>query len=340
MRPEPDVEAVSLEEKLAFLREPRNYPEPTSGVRAIETHISWVFLTDRHAYKLKKPVATPYLDFRTLAARRRDCEEEVRLNRRLAPGVYLGVVALWRGPAGLAWEGEGAVVEWLVKMRRLPEARMLDRLVAARAVGEAEVHGLGVYLARFYARAACEPMNAAAYAAKLLQRIELNAEALQDAAFGLDVGRMAGLADRQRAWLAGHADVIAARVACGRIVEGHGDLRPEHVCMLDPPVVFDCLEFHRDFRIVDPVDELGSLAVDCERLGDPRLGEVLLAAYAEASGDAWPEGLLHFYASCQAALRARLAILHLREPGRGSPEGWRALAQAYGVLAEDHIARA
>ncbi len=117
--------------KVAFLSRPGSYPEPTARVDTIETHMSWVFLTDRQAWKLKKPVRTTWLDFTTAAARRRNCEAELRLNRRLATDVYLEIVPLALDDGGRLRLGDGGgVIDWLVRMRRLPAARMLDRLIA------------------------------------------------------------------------------------------------------------------------------------------------------------------------------------------------------------------
>lgn len=330
-----------LADKVRFLMQPGTYAEPTSAVEAIETHMSWVFLTDAFAYKLKKPVRYDYLDFSTPEARRSDCEEELRLNRRLAPDVYLEVVALcWRPAAGLSLRGEGEPVDWLVKMRRLPQARMLDVLSRQRVVTQDEVRGVAHLLATFYASAPREDMSASAYRERLAGQIAMNQRELSEPAFGLDRARVIRVADAQRAFLREQAALCDARVAAGLIVEGHGDLRPEHVCLLPRPVVIDCLEFKRDFRIVDPLDELAGLALHCEHLGMPEVGRWLLAGYAEASGDQWPQALLRFYQSGRALLRARLAIWHLRDDGQQMREKWLPVANQYLELAERHIAQA
>jgi aminoglycoside phosphotransferase family enzyme len=335
----PDVpeQAVTLEAKLGFLARPDTYPEEPSRVETVETHMSWVFLTDTHAYKLKKPVRYAYLDFSTAEARRLDCELEVRLNRRLAADVYLGVMALARDTEGrLSLGGAGAPVDWLVRMRRLPADRMLDHLLRHGGVGQPEIARLAHRLARFYAAAATEPITPVAYRQSLSERIENNLRELARPEFALSGDLLAGLARLQTEFLHSHAEWFDSRVRQGRIVEGHGDLRPEHVCLLAEPVVIDCLEFRREYRILDPADELGYLALECERLQASRVGGWLLEGYGAASGDIPPAGLLHFHQSCRAVLRAKLALWHLRDDGRHPPDKWVATAADYLEWAQRH----
>src|SRR5574341_2429097 len=133
-----------IREKVAFLSKPESYPAPTRTVETKETHMSWVFLTDTQAWKLKKPVRLDYLDFSDPEARRRNCEQEVRLNRRLAPEVYLGIAPLILDRQGkMRLEGEGEPIDWLVVMRRLPAARLLDRAIADQTVSEADARKVG-----------------------------------------------------------------------------------------------------------------------------------------------------------------------------------------------------
>ena len=333
--------APSLADKVAFLKQTSSYPESTTQVGVVETHMSWVFLTDAFAYKLKKPVRYDYLDFSSLEARRLDCEAELRLNRRLATEVYLGVVPLlMSADGGLSLSGEGQPADWLVKMRRLPTERMLDTLIRQRAVSEDAIRELAQKLAAFYAGAQPEPMYVEEYRQRLAGQIADSLRELSKPEFNLPQERLLRIAEKQSACLQQQAALLDERVAHGRIVEGHGDLRPEHVCLLPEPVVVDCLEFKRDFRILDPLDELGYLALECERLGMPEIGVWLLAGYAEASGDRWPLPLLHFYQSCRASLRAKLAIWHLCDDGRHPPQKWVRAAHEYLDLAERHIEQA
>ncbi len=333
----PEQVAVSLEAKLGFLGRPDAYPEAPSRVDAVETHMSWVFLTDAHAYKLKKPVRYDYLDFSTVEARRLDCVVEVRLNRRLAPEIYLGVVPLAVDAAGrLSLGGAGDTVDWLVRMRRLPADCMLDHLLRKGAVEHADIIQLARRLARFYALLPAEPFTSGAYRQSLAGRIKDNLRELGSPEFGLPRKVLAGLARFQLDFLQRHAEWFDQRVQAGRILEGHGDLRPEHVGLLAEPVVIDCLEFKREYRILDPADEMAYLALECERLHAPHVARWLLDGYAEASGDAPPAALLHFYQSCRAMLRAKLALWHLRDDGRHPPEKWLATASDYLERAQRH----
>jgi uncharacterized protein len=327
--------------KVEFLQRPDSYPDAPSRVEAVETHMSWVFLTETHAYKLKKAVRHSYLDFSTIEARRLDCEAEVRLNRRLAADIYLGVVPLVLNAEGrLRLGGSGESVDWLVKMRRLPAERMLDQLIRNGAVKQIEIRHLSHWLARFYGSATPDSTTPEAYRQDLAERIADNLRELSSPEFRLSKDVPEGLARRQLSFMETHADLFDQRVRQGHIIEGHGDLRPEHVCLLAEPVIIDCLEFNRRFRIVDPADELGYLALECERLRAPEVGRWLLESYKEASGDAPPDALFHFYQSFRAVLRAKLAIWHLRDEGRHRPDKWEATAKQYLNLAQLHIGQA
>jgi aminoglycoside phosphotransferase family enzyme len=327
--------SVGLAESVDFLKRPRSYPERTAAVEAVETHLAWVFLTDRYAYKLKKPARYAFLDFGTLGARRHDAEEEVRLNRRLAPDVYLGVVALvmdHRG--GLALEEEGEPVEWLVKMRRLPRARMLDAAIAADTVDDAGLQAVAELLAGFYRTADRVAVTPAAYHRRFQEEIAADARAAAEPRYGLPRTVIDATAVALRRFLERQSALLEARAASGRIVEGHGDLRPEHVCLGPPPVIIDCVEFNRDFRILDPVDELAYLGMECARLGAEGIGATLLARYSALTGDSPPEELVRFYKGVRAMLRAKLAAWHLDDRTVRYPSQWFNRARAYLALAE------
>jgi len=325
----------TLAEKVAFLRRPEAYAGAPSRVEAIETHMSWVFLTGDLAYKLKKPVRYRYFDFRGLAGRRRNCEAEVRLNRRLAPSVYLGIVPLVVDADGkLRLEGEGGIVDWLVRMRRLPSERMLDRAIRDGTVQPAQLERVAVLLADFFRTADRVAIHPRTFRRRIADGIAESAAELLDTAFDLPAARVVRVRDTLDRTLALEAALFDRRVAAGRVVEGHGDLRPEHVCLGPDPTVIDCLEFRRELRILDWADELAFLAMECERLGSPATGATILDACCRHLGDAPPPSLIRFYKAQRAFLRARLAILHLRDHEVRNVRIWRPRALEYLSLAE------
>jgi aminoglycoside phosphotransferase family enzyme len=337
---EPVTGDPGLGAKVAFLSSPGNYPEATRGVDTVETHMSWVFLTERHAWKLKKPVRQPYLDFSTEAARRHFCAEEVRLNQRLSRDVYLGVVPLAVGPDGrLRIGGGGTVVDWLVKMRRLPAERMLDRVIRAGAACADDVRGVVDLLGRFYAECAPVAMPPGEYSSRFAADIAGNLRELARPEFALPIAMVEPACGRQRSFLGRAAPLLEARMRDGHVIEGHGDLRPEHVCLERDPQIIDCLEFSRDFRLLDAADELGFLALECERLGAGWMKRVVFERYAELCHDAPPPALVHFYQSHRACMRAKIAIWHLKEPERSDGGKWTAQAHEYLRLADSHSAQ-
>jgi aminoglycoside phosphotransferase family enzyme len=331
---------VPLPDKVRFLRRPDSYPERPQLVEVKESHMSWVFLTEAHAYKLKKPVRYSYLDYSTLAARAANCAAEVHLNRRFAPEVYLGVVPLTLDPSGhLRLGGAGPTCDWLVKMVRLPAERTLEAEIARDEVDEAQLRQAVHVLTRVYRRAVPVDITAEAYRTRFQNDIGENLAELTDPVFELSSDLPGIVATAQRRFLETSAGLLDARVEAGRIVEGHGDLRPEHIYLVDPPIVMDCLEFNRDLRLLDPVDELAYLAVECHRLNAPHLGDLVLATYRADTGDVPPARLIDFYGSVRAMLRAKLAIWHLKDEQRSDAEEWRARTMRYLYIAADHAAK-
>lgn len=334
-----DSNQCSIQEKIEFLSWPDAYPaEHPDRVEVVETHMSWVFLTDFYVYKLKKPVRYSFLDFSTLEARGRDCAAEVRLNRRLAPDTYLGALPLHLDTKGGLTLGDGGtVVDWVVHMRRLPADRMLDRVIEEHRLARGDLDRVAWHLADFYAR--CEPVRGSPerYRRHLLRAVRDNLDAVSEPVHEQDQDRIRRILEAQTELLTRCASQFEERAAQGHIVEGHGDLRPEHVCLEQPPVIFDCLEFSRRLRTQDSVDDMGSLAMECDRLGAPQVGQALFQAYGERTGD-WPEEeMINFYKSCQACLRAKLALWHIFELPRHEWQPWREKAEGYLELAEGYL---
>jgi aminoglycoside phosphotransferase family enzyme len=323
---------IALADKIEFLSAIESYlTERPEVVEARETHMSWVFLTYHFAYKLKKPVRHPLIDLRSLGARRRNCLIEIRLNRRLAPDVYLGIEPLTFAAdgGGLQIAGAGSVIEWLVAMRRLPETLMLDWALRNGGPERAELDRLAHKLVRFYQMLAPEPIEPAARWCWFEREIELCSQELRRTEFALDDARIESLAGRLTDFPRARPQMLIDRHREGRIVEGHGDLRPEHICLEREPVIIDCLEFSRRLRIVDPADELAFLALECAMSGEPKVGVRLQRSYEALTGDRPPEPLIAWYAGFRSLLRARLMAVHSLEPGSRTPQEWLAKSNRY-----------
>lgn len=329
----------TLAEKIDFLRNPGSYPGGAAAVETVETHMSWVFLAEDRAYKLKKPVRYEFLDFSTPEKRREDCRAEVRLNRRLAPGVYLGVTALTLREGELALDGGGRPVDWLTRMVRLPRDLMLDHSIRRGRVDEDRLREAARRLGRFYRDAEPVSLDLAEFVDRLRALVTENREELTRPEFGLETDRADGVGKVLERYLDEREEDVRARIRAGRVVEGHGDLRPEHVCLREEPVFIDCIEFEREFRIVDPVDELAFLGVECELLGAPGVGRTFMEEYRTLTDDAPPRGLVEFYRSHRAYLRAKLTIWHVRDDGvtDADRERWRGRTREYLDLAAAHL---
>lgn len=298
--------AVDIAAKVAFLRRPSNHPEQPSEIIVIETHFAWVFMGDRVVRKLKKPIRTDWLDFSTLECRLAACAAEVTLNRPLAPDVYRGVEQLVLSEDGeLALDRPGRTVDAVVVMRRLPAARSLGRLAAS--VVPADLDPLVDRLVSFYG----EGMLSAADPQARLDQV---AASLGNLAARFRAGPLrcrAGLLTRLETFAATVRPLLAERAATGRVVDAHGDLRPEHVYLTQPPRVLDRLEFGPAYRAIDWLEDTALLAVDLERQGQGWIGDFLMRRIAAGLGDRPPHVLWCFYRAWRAVLRAQLAVEHI-----------------------------
>lgn len=326
-----------LAAKVAFLRQPGSYPEATSAVVAVETHMSWLFLTDSHAYKLKKPFRRNGIDYSTPAMRRLNCKRELRLNRRLAEDIYLDVLALSVDARGrLSLDGDGRRIDWLVRMRRLPSGRTLEHGLRAGVADEAEARRIVERLIPFFDAAPSARWTPTSYRRRLVTAIADAAAQSRRPEFGLHREEVDWLAAMLCEFVATGAAVLEPRAA--RVVEGHGDLRPEHIYLGAPLMVIDCIEFQRALRLHDPVDELAFLAMECDRCGHPEFDAWLFAAYAAGSRDRPPRPLIEFYKAYNAFKRARIAVWHIEDPETGAPEHWIASANDYLSRARHYLA--
>jgi len=305
---------------LPDLRDPACYPHPAERVEVIETHISRVFLAGEYAYKLKKPVRLPFLDFSTLAARHFYCEEELRLNRRTAPGLYLGVVPITGSFAAPRVGGAGDAIEYALKMQRFPQQALADRMAKRGELGAGQIDALAAVVAAFHAAIPAAPAESAfgapeQVAAPALANFEQLAEMAADA-------RDAMRLERLRAWTQGESarlrEVFAGRKRDGFVRECHGDLHLGNIVFLDRrPVPFDCIEFSPELRWIDVMNEVAFLVMDLLEHGLDALAWRFLNAYLETTGDYAGVRVLRYYLVYRAMVRAKIARIRARQTGTG-----------------------
>ena len=252
-------------EEVELLSRGSTYGEKTGSVERLETHISWLFLTKRRVYKLKKPVRFDFLDYGTVQRRKRACEAEVQLNRRLAPHTYLGVMPLIRSPRGrLQLGGYGTPVDWVVVMRRLDADQSLDALIRSGRVTHQQVDQLATRLSDFYRQLPPLTIRAQEYRQRIEEHVRANHRSVLEAAGELDIEAVKRVYAGQRRVLTLTPEWLENRACDGRIVEGHGDLRPDHIYFQPGPIVIDCVEFNSELRQLDVLDELSFLAMECD----------------------------------------------------------------------------
>lgn len=295
-----------------------------------ETHLSWLVFGRDDVFKVKKALADRVLGYATPAQRAARCRAEVVLNRRLAGRIYRGVVTVRRHPAaGLTLERHGEPVETVVRMRRLPAEACLTHALGRNTLAADSASAVAGRIAAFHAELA--PAAPPLSPAILHRRIAADARAVAARRYGLDRGRVLRLGHAAARLARDRAPVLAERLRLGRVVDGHGDLRPEHVYLLPAPVVIDCLEFSRALRVRDVVDEMALLVMECERLGAETTGRQLRQAYVTAADEDPDDGLWALFMARRALLWARLALAHLDRDARRDRDRW--VHRAYQYLA-------
>lgn len=302
--------------------------QPYADVR--ETHSGVVVLLGDLAYKLKKPIVLPFLDFSTPARRREACEREVTLNRRLAPDVYLGVAAL---------ETPNGVAEPMVLMRRMPDERRLSRVIDT-PTGPEEVRAIARLMAQFHAQAdRGRQISAAGGRERVRARWRRNldeAAALPSGPLGSDL--LDAIRARVETYLAGRSPLFDERVEQEKVIDGHGDLLADDIfCLADGPRVLDCLEFDDRLRYVDQIDDIACLAMDLLRLGHADAAAQLVHWYREFSADQPPQSLVHHYIAYRAFMRAKVTAVREQDPTASLHSPSTEDAVELGTLALSHL---
>lgn len=333
------METTSL---IRALRDPRAYPFPAGEVEVLQTHASVLFFAGERVYKVKKPVDLGFLDFSTVERRLHFCQEEVRLNAALAPGVYLRVATIARGEDGvLRIDGPGTAVEHAVEMVRLPRERMLDRALESGGPEARVLDELIERLATFHGAASTGPGvdesgTPEAIARKVLTNLEqAGAHAGKipdepgDDAPVLSPKQLGHLQSWSRAFLEKHRGLLEARVRERRIREGHGDLHAGNICLSERGLlIYDRIEFRRDFRCLDVAAEVAFLAMDLDARGRRDLAGAVVEGYAARTHDPGLARVQALYRSHFAAVRGKVAAIRANEAEVDEPARRQAWAEA------------
>ncbi len=306
---------------VAALQNPRIYPEKPAEIDLVQTHISAIFFSGEHVYKVKKPVNFGFLDFTTLEKRRYYCQQEVDLNRRLAKEVYLGVVEVrfHQGRVSIG-EGPGEVVEYAVKMKRLPQDCMMDQWLAKGAITPEVVDRIAAKLANFHAQAATGlEISKFGNVHAIRGNVEENfSQTEKYVGSALTPGLYGEIIKANRRFLACHLPLFNKRIADGKIRDCHGDLHLQHICLGEEIVIFDCIEFNQRFRYSDVAADIAFLLMDLDYHQQPLLSAQLASHYLRVSQD-WPlHLLLDFYKSYRAYVRAKVTSFRLDDPNLSS----------------------
>ncbi len=332
---------TQLPQMIQALLDPKAYPDKTERVELSQTQMSFVFLTDDYVYKVKKPVNLGYLDYTTLDKRQFYCQQELTLNRRLCPEVYLGVVPIIQDKYSTFIERQGEVIEYAVKMRRLPQEAMMDTLLAHNQVSPEMLNSIAQKLVQFHRKAAT---NADISAFGSLDTIRQNTDenfSQTEKYIGNTISqtqhqRIKDYTDRV---LKENAHLFHKRVADSRIRDCHGDLHAAHICLINGICIYDCIEFNDRFRYCDVASEVAFLAMDLDHYGRADLSRIFVSDYVSLSQDREITELLNFYLCYRAYVRGKVNCFKLDDPHVPEAEktGVSATAKSYFKLAESYI---
>jgi len=334
---------MDTQELQKALMNPAVYPDRPKQVSFTETHISLLFFTGKHAYKIKKPVNFGFLDFTTLEKRKHFCGLEVRLNRRLSRNIYLAVVAIRQRGRDIVLGNRGRTIEYAVKMNQIPEDRLMDRLLDRGLVTPDMVAEVATRLADFYGGAETnERIRGFARPERLRQDTDENFEQTEKY-IGTTISREQ-FEEIQRAtdsFLVRKGEVFFQRIDGDWIRDCHGDLRLEHIFFGDEISILDCIEFNERFRYTDVSADIGFLAMDLDFRGRTDLGDYLIQQYAERSGDRGVYLVLDFYKCYRAYVRGKVESFRLDDANIEKEEKRKALSRAvkYFGLAQQYARR-
>ena len=301
---------------IQYLQQESGYPHPAADINLVQTHISFVLLAGDYVYKWKKPVDFGFLDFSTLEKRKYYCEQELLLNRRLCPDLYEQIVTINKDGDSFCLNGSGEIIEYGIRMARMPEDRMMGRVMAAGELGRDHLDAIINQLVPFYESAAGgetiqEFGLASSVAVNVLENFDqtenfVGQGALTKEQFDVIVGY-------SKEFLS-HEDRFQARIDAGKIRDCHGDMHSANICLADPVYIFDCIEFNERFRYTDVAADVAFLAMDLDFHGETGLSNYFIEQFAEKSGDTGLLDMLNFYKCYRTYVRAKIALFTASDP--------------------------
>jgi len=330
-----------LPEMVQALLDPKAYPDTSQRVELVQTQMSFVFLTDNYVYKVKKPVNLGYLDYTTPERRHFYCQREIELNRRLCPDVYLSVVPITQDKGNIIAGGRGEVIEYAVKMRRLPQGAMMDVLLTQNQVSAEMVGSVARRLAEFHQKA---ETNATISTFGNLDTIIQNTNenfTQTEKYIGITISRekYQHIKEYTDSFIEKNAPLFHKRMVQGRIRDCHGDLHAAHICFTNGICIYDCIEFNDRFRYCDVASEVAFLAMDLDHYRRADLSRSFITAYVSKSRDKELTQLLNFYKCYRAYVRGKVGSFELDDPHISDEEKEKvlAIARSYFDLAESYI---
>jgi aminoglycoside phosphotransferase family enzyme len=312
------------------LLNPKIYPDHPKEVGFFETHISLLFFTGNHVYKVKKPVDFGFLDFTSLEKRKFFCVQEVNLNRRLSPEIYLGVVKITKDGDQILLDGRGEVVEYAVKMKQIPEELLMDKLLEKKQVTSKMIEAVSEKLVHFYFTAETnESIKSFGRPERVKQDTDENFEqTIRYMGITIPKDVYEEIKNKTNDFFRTGEPVLYQRMASDKIRDCHGDLRLEHIFWGKEISIFDCIEFNERFRYTDVAADIAFLAMDLDYHGREDLSEHLISAYTGESGDYELMGVLDFYKCYRAYVRGKVESFRLDDPNIPEKEKEEALKRA------------
>ncbi len=307
---------VKLPAYIQYLQQESSYPHASADISLVQTHISFVLLAGEYVYKWKKPVDFGFLNFATLEKRKYYCEQELQLNRRLCPDLYEELVTVNVDGDGFCLNGSGEVVEYGIRMARMPEEQMMGRVLANGELTKAHLDAIIAQLVPFYETAAGDEAirtfgKADSVAVNVLENFDQTENFVDQGAISrrqFDI-----IVNYSKEFLS-HEDRFQARIDADKIRDCHGDMHSANICLSDPVYIFDCIEFNERFRYTDVATDVAFLAMDLDFHGETELSNYFIEQFSVKSGDPELMNMLNFYKCYRTYVRAKIALFTASDP--------------------------